>query len=283
MTEGACLTDAEGRIVYANASYGRLIRAETASEVRTVERVFSGDPDAADVIFRLAQAAREGRRAQEEVRLAHPIGRPDGSPRWYLIRVRPLPDGARPLSVWQIADVTRDRDEQEDSFQALQRAVNFLDHAPAGFFSADAFGRIVYMNATLADWLGYDLADFEADKIGITDLIVGDGAALIDGIRGAPGEVRTGIVDLDLAKRNGQSLPVRVIHRVPVGADGAVGDSRTLVLNRSPGEDISESLRAAEVRFARFFNNTPIAIAGIDKDGRIGRTNAPFMRIFGRS
>ncbi|BBE70439.1 blue-light-activated protein [Pleomorphomonas sp. SM30] len=35
------------------------------------------------------------------------------------------------------------------------------------------------------------------------------------------------------------------------------------------------------MRFARFFNNTPVAIAGIDKDGRLGRTNAPFMRIFG--
>jgi two-component system cell cycle sensor histidine kinase/response regulator CckA len=66
-----------------------------------------------------------------------------------------------------------------------------------------------------------------------------------------------------------------------VGTDGTVGESRTLVLNRSPGEDISESLRAAEVRFARFFNNTPFAIAAVDKDGRLGRTNAPFMRLFG--
>jgi two-component system cell cycle sensor histidine kinase/response regulator CckA len=36
MVDGVCVTDAEGRIVYANAAYGRLIRAETASEVRTV-------------------------------------------------------------------------------------------------------------------------------------------------------------------------------------------------------------------------------------------------------
>jgi two-component system cell cycle sensor histidine kinase/response regulator CckA len=281
MGDGVCVTDAEGRIVYSNAAYGRLIRAETPSEIRTVERVFSGDPDAADVIFRLAQAAREGRRAQEEVRVAHPLGRVEGTARWYRIRVRPLPDGARALNVWQVADVTRDRDEQEDSFQALQRAVNFLDHAPAGFFSADAFGRIAYMNATLADWLGYDLAEFEPGRVGLGEMVAGDGAALLEGIRGASGEVRTGIVDLDLMKRNGQSLPVRLIHRVPVGADGAVGDSRTLVLNRSPGEDVSESLRAAEVRFARFFNNTPIAICGVDKDGRLGRTNAPFMRLFG--
>ena len=36
-------------------------------------------------------------------------------------------------------------------------------------------------------------------------------------------------------------------------------------------------------RFTRFFNNTPAAIASIDKEGRIGRNNAPFMRLFGSS
>ncbi|WP_244635793.1 cell cycle histidine kinase CckA [Chthonobacter albigriseus] len=282
MNDGVCVTDPEGRIVYANAAYGRLIRAGTASEVRTVERVFSGDSEAVDVIFRLAQASRDGRRAEEEVRVSHPLGRTEGQARWYRIRVRPLPaEGTKALNIWQIADVTRDRDAQEDSFQALQRAVNFLDHAPAGFFSTDALGGIVYMNATLADWLGYDLAEFDVGSVKLTDIVAGDGAALLDGVRGAPGEVRTGIVDIDLLKRNGQSLPVRLIHRVPVAAEGTVGDSRTLVINRSPGEDISEALRAAEVRFARFFNNTPIAIAGVDKEGRIGRTNAPFMKLFG--
>ena len=283
MTDGVCVTDGDGRIVYANATYGRLIRAESAIDVRTVERVFSGDPDTADVIFRLAQASREGRRAMEELRVAHPLGRIDGPARWYRIRVRPLNGLSQPLNVWQVADITRDRDEQENSFQALQRAVNFLDHAPAGFLSANALGRVVYMNATLTDWLGYDLTEFEAGAMQMKEIVVGDGVALLDGIRGASGEVKTGIVDLDMVKRNGQILPVRIIHRVPVGSDGAVGDSRTLVLNRSPGEDVSESLRAAEVRFTRFFNNTPAAIASIDKEGRIGRNNAPFMRLFGSS
>ncbi|MBH0236887.1 cell cycle histidine kinase CckA [Methylobrevis albus] len=282
MGDGVCITDPDGRIVYANGAYAGLIRADTPSAVRSVERVFSADPESADVIFRLVQAARAGRASQEEVRRAHPLGRSEGPARWYRIRVRPLPAAARDriLTVWQVADVTRDRDEQENSFQQLQRAVNFLDHAPAGFFSADALGRLVYMNATLADWLGYDLAEFEADEVRLADVVQGDGAALLESVHGAPGEVKTGIIDIDLMKRNGQSLPVRLIHRVPVGADGGIGDSRTLVINRSPGEDVSESLRAAEVRFARFFNNTPIAIAGVDKEGRIGRTNAPFMRLF---
>src|SRR6185436_6730416 len=45
--------------------------------------------------------------------------------------------------------------------------------------------------------------------------------------------------------------------------------------------EASETARAAEVRFTRFFNNTPMAIAGLDRRGRIGRTNAPFLRLFG--
>ena len=82
-------------------------------------------------------------------------------------------------------------------------------------------------------------------------------------------------------RRDGQALPVRLLHRVGFGAQGAAGDSRTLVLSRAAGEDTSESLRAAEVRFSRFFNNTPLAIASVDRDGRIGRSNAPFARLFG--
>ena len=94
------------------------------------------------------------------------------------------------------------------------------------------------------------------------------------------GHDRTETIDLDLVKRSGQSLPVRLLHRVPVAADGAPGATRTIVLNRSPGEEGAEALRAAEVRFTRFFNNTPIAIASVDKSGAIGRTNAAFLRLF---
>src|SRR5690606_37033798 len=56
--------------------------------------------------------------------------------------------------------------------------------------------------------------------------------------------------------------------------------SRTIVLNRNQGEDASAALRASEVRFTRFFNSTPMAIAGVDGEGRILRTNAPFLSLF---
>jgi len=274
--DGIIVTDPGGRVLYANAAYLALVDAADADDARPVERVFIGDPDVSEVVYRLAKAAREGRRLQEEVRITR-----HGQPaRWLRFRVRPLASGGRAgrSTVWTVADVTRDRERQENVFQELQHAIDYLDHAPAGFFSIDAAGDVVYLNATLANWLDHDLAQVGSGGLKLTDIIAGDGAALLTTLAAAPGAVTTEVLDLDLKTRSGRSIPVRLFHKVAFGADGMPGVSRTLVLNRAREED-ADPLRTAEVRFVRFFHNTPMAIATVDKTGRIVRTNAPFARL----
>jgi two-component system cell cycle sensor histidine kinase/response regulator CckA len=276
--DGILVTDQSGRVFYANATYLDLIGAADNNDVRPIERVFIGDPDVSESIYRLLKAAREGRRLQEEVRIAGAAG--EGG-RWLRMRVRPLGQGkadAR-MTVWSIADVTRERERQENVFQELQHAIDYLDHAPAGFFSVDAAGDIVYLNATLAAWLDHDLASVGAGSLKLTDIVAGEGAALLTTLNAAPGEVMTEVLDLDLKTRGGKPVPVRMFHKVAFGADGTVGTSRTLVLNRAK-DDGSDPQRAAEVRFMRFFQNTPMAIATVDKAGRIARSNARFASAF---
>ena len=276
--DGVLVTDNDGRVIYANAAYLDLINAANAGEMRSVERVFIGDADASEAIYRLLKAAREGKRLQEEVRVAGLKGRPA---RWLRLRVRPLGDGARErrFTVWSLSDVTRERQQQESAFQNLQHAIDYLDHAPAGFFSVDAKGDVVYLNATLANWLDQDLAQVGSGGLQLTDLVAGDGAALLTTLRAPPGEIKTEVVDLDLKTRSGRTLPVRLFHKLAFGADGTPGASRTLVLNRAR-DDGTDPQRAAEVRFMRFFHNTPMAIATVDKAGRIVRTNPLFARLF---
>jgi two-component system cell cycle sensor histidine kinase/response regulator CckA len=153
--DGIVVTDAAGRVQFANAAYRVLADAVGQEEVRPVERVFVGDPDVSEAVYRLRKAAQEGRRLQEEVRVAGSRGEPA---RWLRLRVRPLGEPRDGAAVWTVADVTRDRERQENVFQELQHAIDYLDHAPAGFFSVDGHGDIVYLNATLAGWLDYDLA-----------------------------------------------------------------------------------------------------------------------------
>ena len=108
-------------------------------------------------------------------------------------------------------------------FQELQHAIDYLDHAPAGFFSVDAAGDIVYLNATLAAWLDHDLAQVGAGSLKLTDIVAGEGAALLTTLTAAPGEVKTEVLDLDLKTRGGKPLPVRLFHKVAFGADGTAG------------------------------------------------------------
>jgi two-component system, cell cycle sensor histidine kinase and response regulator CckA len=275
--DGLVVTDRAGRVIYANPAYLDLIGAAGPQDARPVERVFIGDADASEAIYRLLKAAREGKRLQEEVRIASA----QGPARWLRMKVGPLGAGrsGSGLTVWSLSDVTRDRERQENIFQELQHAIDYLDHAPAGFFSADPNGDVVYLNATLANWLDQDLAQVGSGGLKLADLVSGDGAALLTTLRAAPGEVKTEVVDLDLKTRSGRTLPVRLFHKVDFGSDGAPGTSRTLVLNRAR-DDGSEPQRAAEVRFMRFFHHTPMAIATIDRDGGIVRTNALFARLF---
>ena len=90
--DGIVVTDGDGRVVYANAAYLDLIDAADADDMRPVERVFIGDADASEAIYRLLKAAREGKRLQEEVRVAGIKGRPA---RWLRFRIRPLGSGKR--------------------------------------------------------------------------------------------------------------------------------------------------------------------------------------------
>jgi two-component system cell cycle sensor histidine kinase/response regulator CckA len=277
--DGLLITDTRGRVIYANAAYLDLVDARDADDVRPIERVFIGDPDVSEAVYRLLKAAREGRRAQEEVRVTGLKGRPVS---WLRLSVRPLRDGKRfgDLTVWGVTDVTRDRERQENIFQELQHAIDYLDHAPAGFFSVDGKGDIRYINATLAAWLDHDLAQVGSGGLMLSDIVSGNGAALLTSLGAAPGEVRTELMDLDFKTRTGRTLPVRLFHKVAFGADGTPGASRTLVLNRAQEGAAADTHRSAEVRFMRFFQSTPMAIAAVDKNGRISRSNSLFARLF---
>src|SRR5260370_41228240 len=82
--DGLAVTDPGGHMVYSNAAYLALTGAATAHEARPVERVFIGNPDVSEAGFRLLKAAREGKRPQDDVRIA---GQDGEHGRWLPTRV----------------------------------------------------------------------------------------------------------------------------------------------------------------------------------------------------
>src|SRR5262249_57866243 len=128
------------------------------------------------------------------------------------MRVRPIGEGKREsrMTVWSLADVTRELERQENVFQELQHAIDYLDHAPAGLFSVDADGNLSYLNATLAEWLDHDLAQVGSGGLKLNDIVAGEGAVLLTTLTAAPSDVKTEILDIDLKTRSGRTVPARL-------------------------------------------------------------------------
>lgn len=281
MDTSIVVSDVDGRVIYANEAYAELLGAQTREEITSVEAVFSKLPEANEIIYKMANAAKKGIASIEEVRLKSGLNNANGA-RWFRLRAKGMisPVDEKQVTVWQVSDVTNDRKNQENTFQELQDAIHYLDHAPAGFMASEENGALVYINATLADWLGMDLTRFEAGSINMQDIISGDNLALFSTLKTEASSEHTSVLDLDMKKSDGKLLPVRLYHRIPISTDGAPGATRTLVINRAAASGDSDALRDAEIRFTRFFNSTPVAIAGVNSSGEIVRTNAPFQRMF---
>jgi len=193
----------------------------------------------------------------------------------------PAPGSGRKgtLTVWQVDEVTQDRLREESSFAKVQAAIDYLDNAPAGFFTVEADGSIEYLNATLAQWLKLDLTEIAASRLKLSQIMSQDSASLLagagrgEGQGGAQGGVRR--FDFDLLRTDGTTMPVRVLHRLQRGSQPAL----VLVLNRGPGE--AQEAGVADLRFTRIFQSSPFAIATVDADGAVTATNAAFSRMFG--
>jgi two-component system, cell cycle sensor histidine kinase and response regulator CckA len=280
-SDGLIVTGLGGKIFYANAAYLTLSQASGLSDVRPVERLFAKSPEIAEAIYRLTQAARESRSATEEIQASRLLSSKSEA-RWYRIKVEPLvsPSVAR-ASLWSVADVSAER-ERREVVQKLQQVVDFLDQAPAGFFSLSPGGDISYMNATLAGWLGCERG--EAGNLKLAEFIAGDCAAFIASASRGASEAGEEQFDTKLISRGKQSLPVRLVHRVSLGQGGLRSESRILVLKRGTGEQGLADLRAEHLRAeqgppAGSLASLPVAVAAVERSGQILRWNAAFARL----
>jgi two-component system cell cycle sensor histidine kinase/response regulator CckA len=278
----ACVvTDARGRVIYANAPYRALVHGHGRRLVG-IENLYAGYPDIAERVYRLAQAARDGQAAEEEFRLnpgSGAAGARVDRPVWVLVSVCQVETGpGQRHTLWRHSDVTAGRERQEAAFAKLQFIISYLDRAPAGFFSTTAGGAVAYVNATLADWLGLDLARTTDGSLKLTDIISPADAQLVMSVAARPGSVCTETFDIDLRAADGETIPVRIIHRAECGADGNPEPSRSLVLDRRL--DGAGSPRAlASDQFQRLVNHAPVGMALLDQTGVIVNANSAFVAL----
>ena len=190
--------------------------------------------------------------------------------RWFNVATNPVSDG---LAVWSADDITDRRElatvrREEESITA-----DFLDFLPVGFFSANAEGKLNYVNETLADWLGIKQLEATAGCLPFADFVVDDRSNSVD-TSGMHGWVT-------LRGRDGEEFPAFLVQSERENADGEFLYSRSIVL-RSPFAPTSGT-KETEVfeRFPWLYRDAPIGIVRLDLHGNVTDCNRAFLKLLG--
>ncbi|MGM0701932.1 MAG: diguanylate cyclase [Pseudomonadota bacterium] len=129
-------------------------------------------------------------------------------------------------------------------WEAQQRSREVRDlyeNAPCGYHSLDSNGRVVQMNHTELDWLGYR-ADEVIGKHHYRDFVSPDTRAVFDaGFRDVLGPGREGMAECELITRSGQTLPVVIQGTAYTNRLGFV-HSRAMVFDLTERKRLEETL-----------------------------------------
>src|ERR1700733_1907928 len=265
----------DGRVAYANTAFTSFFAPHGGAPLDRLAAAVA-DLEAGVDFQRLRSQAMAGARALAAVPLKDSRGAAAG---WFNVAVNPIP-GRHGYSFWHIQDITARHEMERVIRDERNRLVDFLDEAPIGFYSVDGEGRFLFVNPTLARWLGTVPSELTGGNLRLARFLSAppsEGAAPSDPFGGRAGDAQRG--EVVLKSRDG-----RVVHAwigQSVVGDGDELRTHSIVRDLTPEREWEAALRLSRERFQRFFANAPIGIALIDRFGRLEEANRALAELFG--
>ena len=283
-TDGMMLSDLAGGFLYSNPAFHRLLSfaadAKADRRVPSMEAVCKAlDDDAGEKVRRLDLAVRGGSAGNVEFS----VRRGPVDIEWRrLTAITVLSNRGEPNGVlWRVEDITARTELDVVRRIEEERIADLLDYLPIGFFSADGDGVLLYVNQTLARWLGTPperltgtpFADYVDEIGGEGDLKLRDS------------EGRTFAVTLEQSQKDDDEGDVAytrsVVLRDLVWSEvvSTHGDEAEMPVeaparsNGVPGSDIGTG--------QWLFDDAPVGIVLLDLEGNVTDCNRAFLSLIG--
>jgi two-component system, cell cycle sensor histidine kinase and response regulator CckA len=218
--------------------------------------------DSSDKIYRLSQAGKNKTSLKEIITVGD---------KHFLVSAQLEKDDL----IWLFENRSEEVAAQNAIYQNANQTFQLLDEAPAGFFAADANGKVTFINNTLAKSFGIDLAQFNAGTLELKDLMPesfvpiftsvikrDQGVALLDGILKTP---------------NQGEKPVQFHTKVITNQGKSI--LFTLVTDKKNGINPKTPADKIQALFQTFFDHSPLGLVIVTLKGEIKRTNTAFLQL----
>ena len=278
MTDPRLTVDAAGKRLFANLRFNTVFDPRPDFGLAEIMTLLCRDTPTRAAFERHWSEVKAGRGGQLDLA----VRGADGQVAHYQILA--LPWGAMAgASSWIIQNVTAQRQIERVLEEERTKIIDFLEHAPVGFYAVDGEGRFIYMNGTLATWLErQDMTpdgERRGDDLRLHD-VLGDRPSPATPAHDPFGGGAKPSGEALLVTRDGKRIPVFISQTVVTGADGALR-VRAVVRDLRPEREMAAVLARTEQGFRRLFEEAPVAIARLDGNGRIDACNPAFCRLTG--
>ncbi len=265
------ITDGAGNTVYANDKFSGLCGGEEAG-VKELAALFEENEDALTHFKTLAENAQRG--LTDSIELS--AGELEKE-RWFMVTAQPVAGWAGYVH-WRVDDITSQRELDRTIREEREKLIDFTDNAPVGFFSVDEHGRFLFVNATLARWLGSDIERL---------LTRGDLHTYLE-------KPPKGAKPYDITDKGGARQVAELMMKGPAGKTFLASVSQTVVVEESGRvrtrgvvhdltieREMKQALEASEDRFERFFEEAPLGILLVGDNAKIEDCNTAMAAMLG--
>jgi two-component system cell cycle sensor histidine kinase/response regulator CckA len=268
------ITDASQSIVLFNHKFRSMMPDFMSAKLDQIWAGLNIPDDFIEGLRNVAEEADRGLSSHIDVK----INRHDYN-QWLRIHAEPLANFAGHID-WHIEDITDDFERSRAVREEREKLIDFTDNAPVGFFSVDENGKFVFVNATLARWVGTDLQMIlqsgklhnyllnPPTKANPYDIVDFGGARQI--------------AEVQLKGHGGKIVPASINQIVVVEDSGRVR-TRAVVHDLTSERAMIEALEESEDRFRRFFEEAPLGIAIINADMIVADCNSSLAHMLGKS
>jgi len=267
------ITDSADNSIYANQLFENLCQPFGAPSIESISNLFKDNEEVASHFNSLAEQAYRGLTDSMELRSGSGLNE-----RWFLVTAQPVAGWAGYVH-WRVDDITDARDLNRSIKEEREKLIDFTDNAPVGFFSVNEQGRFVFVNATLARWLGNSIEKLiESGRLHTYLETPPQGTAPYDlTAKGGPRQV----VEVVMKGPGGRTFLASINQAVVVESEGRVR-TRGVVHDLTAEREMRQALKASEDRFQKFFDEAPVGVMLIGEDGIIKDANNAMSLMIGQ-
>lgn len=267
------ITDSADNTIYYNQKFELLCQEQGSPEVNSLAQLFVSNEDAYALFQNLAEQARRGLTDSLELRSGEL-----GKERWFVVSAQPVA-GWTGFVHWRVDEITKQRDLDRSVREEREKLIDFTDNAPVGFFSVDESGRFIFVNATLARWLGNDIKSLLEKGYLHTYL----------------NEPPEDAEPYDVTEKGGARQVAEITMKGPAGTtflasvnqavvteEGGRVRTRGVVHDLTSERQMRQALKASEDKFQRFFDEAPVSVAIVNAEGVMQDCNNAFINMIGK-